>query len=118
MVTRDGAEDAHLLELCILVVVVVVVVVFSIFINRPSVLFWGGDVALVSYISIDIYVSWDQVRLSFFWSNFINRPSVICFFGDAALVHKYLHIRILGPGTSKLSCIYVVHKKYATLVRR
>ena len=69
------------------------------------------------YISIDIYVSWDQVHILFFWSNFINRPSVR-FFGDAALVHKYQHIRILGPGTSKLSCIYVVHKKYATLVRR
>ena len=23
-----------------------------------------------------------------------------------ALVHKYLHIRILGPGTSKLSCTH------------
>ena len=32
MVTRDGAEDAHLLELCI---------------NRPSVLCFFGDAALV-----------------------------------------------------------------------
>ena len=43
----------------------------------------------------------------FSWSNFVKRPSVLCFFGDAALVHKYLHIRILGPGTSKLFMWYI-----------
>ena len=36
----------------------------------------------------------------FFLSNFINRPSVLFWGGDVALVHKYRHIRILGPGTS------------------
>ena len=75
------------------------------FINRPSVLFWGGDVAVVhKYRHIRIL----GPGTSFvFCSNFINRPSVLRFFGDAALVHKYQHIHILGPGTSKLSCIYL-----------
>ena len=37
----------------------------------------------------------------FFWSNFINRPSDLFWGGVVALVHRYLHIRILGPGKRK-----------------
>ena len=39
----------------------------------------------------------------------ISSIGLLFFFGGwcrLALVHKYLHIRILGPGTSKLSCTH------------
>ena len=39
----------------------------------------------------------------------ISSIGLLFFFGGGcrlALVHKYLHIRILGPGTSKLSCTH------------
>ena len=39
----------------------------------------------------------------------ISSIGLLFFWGGGcglALVHKYLHVRILGPGTSKLSCTH------------
>ena len=77
----------------------------------------GGREPVVLFFAIDLIGNWlpatalkTPISLSsvfrllffilFFFSNFINRPSVIFLGGGVALVHKYRHMRILGPGTS------------------
>ena len=68
------------------------------FINRPSVLFLGGDVALVHKYLVYIYVSWEPADTRYIRADTFAGRSVLFGGADVALVHKYLHIRILGPG--------------------
>ena len=85
---------------------------FSNFINRPSVIFLGGGCSPGTQVPTYTYLG---TRYIFCFFGAISSIGLLFFvFLGMQPWYIYLHIRILGPGTSKLSCMYVVYKSFSS----